>query len=283
MDSNGAIFACEELPVAGELFSEAEANAVLARHSGNAAFEDVLRTAESSDLPRVLARYIHFNSVFGSGVAQLAGAIGSRPDLFRDSSEPVDLLADRSSEVAAKIFFAAIDEFGDHSAMRRGTHRCLAQTTLRAVAAFGGCEDMNGAGFINKTTEAAMARVRGGYVVNQFPRHDALLRAIGFHIGSETLADGEFCALDRILRERFPELVEALEDKKWQAGPPPYFWIQIHTTAEAEHSMAAFDAANLAIRYYAGPGGAGAAREWIVQGIHEFAAVQTEFMQDLLS
>ena len=39
--------------------------------------------------------------------------IGARLHLFRDPCEAIEMLADRSVEVAAKVFYAAIDEFGD--------------------------------------------------------------------------------------------------------------------------------------------------------------------------
>src|ERR1700682_4788660 len=91
-------------------------------HSGNKAFAAALeRVANGYELLAALGRYVHFNSNFGCGVAHLAGQLGVRRDLFRDRAEPVEALADRSSEVASYIFFAAIDEFGERSLSSRGT------------------------------------------------------------------------------------------------------------------------------------------------------------------
>src|SRR4051794_28167224 len=102
---------------------------VLDSHVGNQTFELALRRAvRDADLLRLLGQYIHFNSVFGSGVASLAGEIGARQDLFRDREEELESAADRSVEVAAPVFYAAVEEFGSGAA-RRSTHRAMAQST----------------------------------------------------------------------------------------------------------------------------------------------------------
>src|ERR1044072_8696400 len=83
---------------------------ILETHDGGRTFERALRRrARGGELGRLLGQYIHFNSVFGSGVANLAGEIGARQDLFRDPEEAVSAVADRSVEVAAHIFYAAVD------------------------------------------------------------------------------------------------------------------------------------------------------------------------------
>src|SRR5437868_5396474 len=96
---------------------------VLGSHTGTRIFISALdRIQTGEQLLRLLGRYIQFNAIFGSGVAHLAGEIGARTDLFRDSDDPVPVLADRSVEVAAAVFFAAIDEFGDRISFVRCTH-----------------------------------------------------------------------------------------------------------------------------------------------------------------
>src|SRR6266850_3165084 len=112
---------------------------VLASHSGSSTFENALgRIKNGRDLLSTLSCYIHFNSIFGSGVANLAGEIGAQQRLFRDPDEPMAITADRSVEVAARIFFAAVDEFGvgGGTATGRSTHRTLAQATLKAIGSF---------------------------------------------------------------------------------------------------------------------------------------------------
>src|ERR1700759_551030 len=94
--------------------------AILATHTGNRTLEQTLRHIEGAvELLRVLGRYVLFNSVFGGGVANLAGEVAVRQDVFRDPEEPAMLMADRSVEVAAGVFYAAIDEFGDLSMGQR--------------------------------------------------------------------------------------------------------------------------------------------------------------------
>ena len=265
---------------------ELSAEEVLGRGKGNRVFEAVLAGVTSAALPFVLGRYIQFNSVFGAGVAGLAGQIGVRQELFRDPGEECAPLADRSCEVAAEIFYAAIDEFGDHTGSRRGTHRSIAQATLRGVSEFVGCgtAEMNAAGFVNPGTWEAIEGVREGYGLRGPVSDERLLRAIGFHVASETLADREFCLLDEQLRRRFPDMVRWLEAASIAVGGasfPGYLWVRIHTTAEAEHSLAAFTAVDKAVRYYAGPGGRERAFGWIRDGVDEFAALQNDFMNQL--
>ena len=66
-----------------ETIDKSDMEPILAAHTGNRMFQEALYQIESpNDLLCSLGRYIHFNSVFGSGVANLAGEIGSRQDLF---------------------------------------------------------------------------------------------------------------------------------------------------------------------------------------------------------
>jgi len=218
---------------------------ILQEHSGKRIFADALeQTASSEELLCVLSRYIHFNSVFGSGVANLAGEIGSRQDLFRDPEETVTLVADRSVEVAADVFFAAIDEFGDHNNNRRSTHRTLAQATLKAAGLFFGFSStkLDEIARPYGDTLAAISKVRNGYRINQTIDEPKIFRAIGFHIASEVLADEEFNVLDAYLRANQPELVEYLKKTKVPIGDSEnaaYRWVQIHTSVEADHFAAA--------------------------------------------
>lgn len=262
--------------------------AILSAHPGSRIFRESLAAIEDpQELVWALARYVQFNSVFGGGVANLAGEIASRHDLFRDAGEEVDLIADRSVEVAAQIFFAAIDEFGDRDKGQRGNHRALAQATLKGVAGFFGCSPLtlNQTAKADQETLAAMNEVRAGYGLNRALDEPKLFRAMGFHIGSEVLADEEFNILDHFLQTNFPELVEYLKNNNVSIGgvpSPAYCWIQIHTHVEANHFQAAVTSANLALRYYAGEQTKASIKSWILDGFREFALVQTEFMKRLI-
>src|SRR5882672_10771786 len=269
-----------------EMIDRSDLEYVLASHSGNSIFQQLLtRITTGEELLITLSGYIYFNSIFGSGVANLAGEIGARQNLFRDPDEPIALAADRSVEVAARFFFAAIDEFG--GASHRSTHRTLAQATLKGSASFlgYGTATLNQLAEPNARTLTAIDRVRDGYAINQQVDEQKLFRAIGFHMGSEVLADEEFNILDSFLRAEYADLVEHLKrvrvpinDVKVSA----YHWIQIHTTVEADHFEAAMLGANLALRYYAGAESPAQIKEWILDGFSVFAATQTDFMNGLM-
>lgn len=265
----------------------ADLEPVLVEHTGNRTWEQTLRgIRDGTELLRVLGAYIYFNASFGGGVANLAGEIAVRQDLFRDAEEPVSMLADRSVEVAADIFAAAIDEFGDRSIAQRGTHRSLAQATLKAAGQFCGFGPASLDAVIRPTAalQSTIERVREGYGVNRSLDAEELFQGIGFHLGSEVLADEEFRMLDAYLREQQKVLVAHLEGSEVVVGGmrcPAYLWIQIHTHVEADHFEFAVQGANRALGHYVGPKGPAAARDWILAGFREFAAVQTTFMDGL--
>src|SRR2546428_3457420 len=147
----------------------ADLETILHGHAGNVIFADALeRTGRGEELLCALSRYIHFNSLFGGGVANLAGEIAARQDLFRDADEPVEMAADRSVEVAAGIFFAAIDEFGGHSKIQRSTHRGMAQATLKATGCFFDLSpsQLNELAKPSASTLVAIREVRDGYRIN---------------------------------------------------------------------------------------------------------------------
>lgn len=260
---------------------------VLAVHRGTEALRGAVEGAETPPaLLSVFARYIQFNSAFGPGLANLAGEIAARQGLFRDREEVVTLLADRASEVAADFFYAAVDEFDDRATPWRDTHRTLAQATLKGMGAFFGYSpvQLNDVLRVNDATETAVARVWEGYGVGAHLEDARLFRAMGFHTGSEILADQEFVVLDRTLRSRRPELVAALEGMKVPVlgqRHDAYYWIRIHTGVEAEHFDAALKGVNNALAFYVGGEPVATVKGWILEGFRGFAGVQGEFMARL--
>lgn len=260
---------------------------ILLDHRGSRSFLDALGcTEQSKDLVQLLSHFIHFNSVFGSGVANLAGEIGSRQDLFKDPDEPISIIADRSVDVAAEIFYAAIEEFGNSNRVQRCSHRKLAQALLMATGGFFNFDpvELNRISQPDVQTLAAFQQVRDGYRINRTIDEPEIFRAIGFHIASEVLADQEFNDLDKFLRERFSDLVVFLSSAKVSAESKStaYSWIQIHTTVEQEHFDAAVKSANLALRFYAGARTKMRIKEWILDGFREFSQVQSDFMRSLM-
>lgn len=260
---------------------------VLAGHRGNEALVAALdQAAQPERLLSVLGRYIQFNSAFGAGLANLAGEIAARQGLFQDPGETLRVAADRAAEVASDFFYAAVDEFDDRATPWRDTHRTLAQATLKGLGAFFGYTDeqLNAAVRINHATRRAMDEVWEGYGIGARLEESRLFSAMGFHTGSEILADQEFVLIDRHLRQGRPDLVRSLEamrvpllDQRHNA----YYWIRIHTGVEAEHFDAALKGVNNALRFYAGPRAPEAVKADILAGFSRFAAVQSGFMAAL--
>jgi hypothetical protein len=260
---------------------------VLDAHRGNdalrAAFEGALAPPQ---LLSVLGRYVQFNSAFGPGLANLAGEIAARQGLFRDAEEPVRILSDRASDVAADFFYAAVDEFDDRATPWRDTHRTLAMATVKGMGSFFGYEPqaLNDVIKINRTTEGAIPRVFEGYGIGAKLDEERLFRGMGFHVGSEILADQEFVIIDRALRARHPDMVAALEAMKVPVSGEKhnaYYWIRIHTGVEAEHFDAALKGVNNALRFYAGERAPSQVKSWILEGVRQFAGVQSDFMTGL--
>jgi len=271
-----------------KVIEQSDLEKLLAAHNAQPALAKALRRIEDTDqLLRALGRYIYFNSIFGGGVANLAGEMAARHDLFRDPAEASAALADRSVEVAADIFSAAVDEFGIGGRSRRSTHRTLAQVTLKAAGEFLGFDarKLDGVVALNDATLTAISRVQEGYGLNRALDEGNLFRALGFHIGSELLADEEFRLLDGFLRKNHPELVRSLENRQVRlngASHPAYLWIHIHTSVEADHTASALAGANQALRFYAGAASRAQIKEWILEGFVQFISVQREFMAGLI-
>ncbi len=260
---------------------------VLAAHHGNEALRAAFEGAsETRHFLSVLARYVQFNSAFGPGLANLAGEIAARQGLFRDPDEPVKILADRAAEVGSDFFYAAIDEFDDRATHWRDTHRTLAQATVKGAGRFFGLspEQLNTVIRINPATEASMARVQEGYGLGEKLTEERLFGAMGFHVGSEILADREFLIIDRVLREKRPDFVAALQAMRIEIlgeKHNAYYWIHIHTGVEAEHFDAALRGVNSALRFYAGGEGPAEVKRFMLAGFTRFAEVQAAFMDAL--
>ena len=258
-------------------------------HTGNKVFEAMLNGAtETEDFFRDFSQYIEFNSIFGAGVASLSGKIASRQELFIDPNEQVEALADRAAEVARYVFFAAIDEFDDRGTTHPDTHRTLAQATLKETASFWGFdkETVERLTRRSRCTRQAVEYVRNWYGIGHSFTESGLFRGMGFHMGSEILADEEFNILNRVMRARFPDLVEHLEGVKVEHvghRHNAYYWVYIHGTGgvEADHFDSAVEGVNVALAFYNGHATHEQVISWVLEGVREFARVQTMFMMDL--
>lgn len=263
----------------------ADLESVLKSHQGNAALRAAFEGAcgEPRALLNVLARYIQFNSAFGAGLANLSGEIAARQGLFRDKNEVVTILADRASEVAADFFHAAVDEFDDRATPWRDTHRTLAQACLRGMGGYFGftLPQLNEVLDPGVATAKAMATVWEGYGVGEKLSDQRLFSGMGFHVGSEILADQEFTLIDLVLRAKLPEMVQALKNMRVEFGSEKhnaYYWIFIHTSVEADHFDAALAGVNKALRFYNGSDAPETVKGWILGGFRSFAKVQGDFM-----
>ena len=215
-------------------------------------------------LVRFLGRYASWTVWFGSGVAALAGKIGRSRALFVDPEEPVLDVADRSVLVGSYFFDAARDEFDDRDTPHRDTHRCLAQALLKGTLGFFAASDarLADAAFVNAWLappawlKVLAARVAQGYGASSSDEAASVFRAMGYHLGSEVLADREFSLIDETLRERQPALVQHLEATRVSiAGQShvAYQWLNIHSghggAVEADHFEWATRGVRMALSY----------------------------------
>ena len=246
--------------------------------------EILSQVASPDDVIRFLHRYQLFNGNFAGGVACLAGAFHVRQDLFREPTVTIAAAADRSARIASHIYFAAEDEYADRDDRTRVTHRDLGQYVLLGACEYFGVDqnDVDRLYPLNSATAQALGRVDRGYCQEQKNTEETLLRGLGFHIGSELLADEEFNLIDTHLRGRFPELVTFLENKKTPLGQDCYRWIALHCIIEVEHLDHAFKAADLVLEYYAGDYSKRRVSELIVDGFLEFGDMQKYFFHRIL-
>lgn len=254
---------------------------------------DALRAAFATREGRLrfMGRYTSWNGMFGSGVSALAGRIGRSRAMFLDPDVPVHAVADRSVYVASWFFDAARDEFDDRDTVHRDTHRCLAQAVIQGLLDY---DAANGHPWGTDAANALLAdppwlvrlqhRVAEGYGARDAVDDvDGVFRAIGYHIGSEVLADQEFSNIDAELRASEPAIVTWLTDHQVTiAGQAhaAYTWIRVHSGhgggAEADHFAWALKGVRRALKYTP-PARRDAARAKVLEGFDAFAADHAEF------
>lgn len=268
-----------------EAILASEIRPYLESHRGNEILKATLQaTSSEKELFTILSTYVYFNSFFGGGVANLAGEIAIRQDLFQDGDESIKCLKDRSDQIAARVFAAAIDEFADWG--KSSTHRAFAQATIKGAAEYMGltADEINSSLDHNLKFAEIVDRVKNGYLLNQKVTDENLFRAIGFHMGSEVLADEEFNIIDNYLTEFHPKMVRYLQKADVKIGGsayPGYYWIKVHTSVEADHFSYAVKAANSGLKYYSGNQDKSVIKNHIISGLESFAQLQTDFMNRL--
>ncbi len=248
-------------------------------------------------LVRFIARYAAWNGLFGSGVAALSAKIGRSTDLFLEEGFPRPL-ADRSVLVGSYFFDAARDEFDDRDTEHRDTHRCLAQACLIGLIELSKADNprLGKAEFLEKALAHPMwltalrGRVASGYGNGSSDNRANIFRAIGYHLGSELLADQEFSMIDATMRDKEPALVDTLKNHHVSiAGREhsSYQWIRLHAGgdegggAEADHFAWAMEGVERAFTFT--PSALrSAARHQLELGYQEFARDHEEFFDHVL-
>jgi hypothetical protein len=231
-------------------------------------------------------RYTRWNGYAGALVAKLSGNIGESQDLFIDPNEPDRAQAVRGMDVAGHVLDATVDEHLDKG--HRVPHRTLAQAMRKAAADYAGVPlaERNALSEPPPWLQDVVART---FVCYGSVAHDAdaLIRSIGTHIASESMADREYAIIDRVFRaERHYEgFFQYLRDRDFRVElggklVHAYAWITIHATfespgVEADHLAEAMKALELAARYR--PESRERILELAREGYRSFAEIQRDF------
>jgi hypothetical protein len=257
-----------------------------------AAMEAIVRHACDAAVRSPLAqflfidRYTRWNGYAGALVAKLAGNIGQSQDLFLDPNESDRAQSVRGMDVAGHVLDATVDEHLDKG--HKVPHRTLAQAMRKAAAEYAGLS-VERRNALSEPPAWLQDVVQRTFVSYGSVPHDAeaLIRSIGTHIGSESLADREYAIIDRVFRgERHHEgFYQYLRERDYRVElggklVHAYAWITIHATfesagVEADHLAEAMKAIELAARFRPEP------RERILElareGYRTFADIQRDF------
>ena len=215
---------------------------------------------EPRQLMRFFLNYASWNGHFANGVSSLSCLIGAQRDLFLEPGF-ARAVADRSNFVASHFFQAAVDEYDDHINPARDTHRCLAQACM-----LGMCEFLElGDAILNETESTALLAINGSVARNYAglaaPERSLLEQVfwgMGYHLGSELLADQEFSLIDEHLRLKHADMAQHLMRTTKTLGGGThrcYAWIGVHSGhgggVEADHFDYAIEGATAALKFLA--------------------------------
>lgn len=234
-----------------------------------------------------MQRFVRYSAAYSHSVPVLCGTIG-KSQQFLDPTAAIQGNADRSMDVAAKVFSAAIEEFCDP---RTGvSHRTLAFALLDKLAEYA---DLSAAA-IEQAVRAEswlvdmVAAVQDCYQADPENLAD-MVRAMGFHAAAETIGGNEFSIINAVLfssqrQGRFGKFIKRQKVHFDGGVVSPWYWIVIHGTAATEgvelgHADDAIQALNQAVRYSAASEAQVIA--WAGQGIRQLAAIQTQFFTRL--
>jgi hypothetical protein len=222
------------------------------------------RLAQLTDGPQLLRFFVHYaswNGHFANGVSALSSLLGSSRNLFREDGFP-RAVADRSNYIASYFFDAARDEYDDHINPARDSHRCMAQAALISMKDHFGLPDA----MLDEDEPAELVAVNDNVLAGYTGQPAAadgrvaqVFWAIGYHLGSELLADQEFSLIDEHLRKHQGDLVHHLmrSTVKLAGGIHRcYAWVGVHSGhgggVEADHFDYALEGAHSALRFLVG-------------------------------
>jgi hypothetical protein len=219
------------------------------------------RMRSGEDMVRFFAQYASWNGCFANGVAALASLIGDSRQHFQEAGF-ARATADRSNYVASFIFDAARDEYDDHISPMRDTHRCMAQASLISMADFYGLGD----DVLNEPDPVALSEVNDAVMFGYRGRYQGsggavgeIFSGMGYHLGSELLADREFSLIDEHLRGQRNDLVQHLMRSTIElAGGKHrcYAWVGVHSghggAVEADHFEFAVSGVKAGLQYLVG-------------------------------
>jgi hypothetical protein len=238
-----------------------------------------------AEVLRFFVHYASWNGHFANGVSALTSLVGNSKDLFREAGF-ARAVSDRSNYVASFFFDAARDEYDDHINPERDSHRCMAQASLICMKDYFGLPDAA----LDEAEPAPLVAVNDAVLAGYSGRASGSASlvsqaffAMGYHLGSELLADREFSLIDEYLRRQHDALVQHLmRSKVMLAGSEHrcYAWVGVHSGhgggVEADHFDHAAEGARNALRFLAAGSGEQALQA-LVQGFRSFDADHARF------
>ncbi|MGP1383384.1 MAG: hypothetical protein ACTS2F_07455 [Thainema sp.] len=245
--------------------------------------QDAIATPAAMHL--FMQRFARYSAAYSHSVPSLCGIIG-RSQLFCDRNAAFPSHADRSMDVAGKVFSASIEEFRDP---RTGvSHRTLAYALLDRLAEYAGLS----AAAVEQVVQAEDWLAEMTDFVEQCYQADSkdlaqVIQAMGFHAAAETIGGNEFSIINAVLfsnqrQGSFGQFIKQHKVHFEEGVVSPWYWIVIHGTDATEgvelgHADDAIQALNLAARYSS----VSEAQiiEWAGEGVRQLAEIQTRFFR----
>lgn len=238
----------------------------------------------------LMQRFVRYSRTYSFMVPVLASVIGES-NFFHSPTCSISAHAERSMDVAAKVFSASVEEF--HDPKTGVSHRTLAYGLLDQLAEYANLstDEITRIAADGDWILPLVEQVRVGYQAD--PQNlESLVEAIGFHVATETIGGHEFSIMNSVLfsEQRHTAFGQFVRQRKLEFGQgtvvSPWYWIVIHGTAttegvELEHSADALLALNLVVQYT--DQSEETIIEWAGRGFARFATIQQAFFQRLLA